>query len=354
MSDSFAMARARRALSEAGLDMQMPLTRASSVTNEVWLSDDVVVRVNREPNQRLRREAALGPLLPAEVGYPEIVGYGGQLGADWLVVRRVPGQVLSRCWPTMSVDERREAVRQLGRILRSLHRFESPTDLPEIDVPQLLGGHGFRAVDPLLTALDEAEGLQYVDHVLIDEARQLVMSTCSAIEPFDLPTLVHGDLHFENVLWDGNRVTALLDFEWCRAGPADLDLDVFLRFCAYPYLHVAEDYEHLTRAEDYADVPAWMAEDYPELFDFPLEFERTRIYSIAYDMRELLLFPPPRPPRELSKHHPYNRLERTIRGRSHLNRLAGNMAFDALDFGSDGIDFGVDYGSGVASSPATY
>lgn len=347
MSDSFAMARARRALGEAGLDMHLPLTRASSVTNEVWVSDEYVVRVNRSPNQRLRREAALGPLLPDEVGYPEIIAYGGQLGADWLIVRRIAGNVLSRCWPTMSVDERRSAVRQLSTILKALHKFVSPTELPEIDTPQLLGGHGFRAVDPLMTALDQAEALPNVDRLLISETRSLVMDTCAVIEPFDQPTLVHGDLHFENVLWDGTRVTALLDFEWCRAGPADLDLDVFLRFCSYPYLHVAEDYEHLTRAEDYADVAWWMAEDYPELFDFPNEFERTRIYSIAYDVRELLLFPPPRPPRELSKHHPYNRLERTIRGRSHLNRLAGNMAFDPFDLTGDDVD----YGSGVSPSP---
>lgn len=335
MSDSFAMARARRALSEAGLDMHMPLTRASSVTNEVWIADDYVVRVNRQPNQRLRREAALGPLLPAEIGYPGIVAYGGQLGADWLVLERVPGNVLSRCWPTMTQDERRSAVRQLATILRAMHAFEPPADLPEIDTPQLLGGHGFRAVDPLLAALDRAQALPHVEPHLIDATRQLVLNTCAVIEPFDVPTLVHGDLHFENVLWDGSTVTALLDFEWCRAGPPDLDLDVFLRFCAYPYLHVAEDYEHLTRAEDYADVAWWMAEDYPELFGFPNEFERTCLYSIAYDVRELLLFPPPRSPRELSRHHPYNRLERTIDGRSHLHRLAGRLAFDPGDLLGD-------------------
>jgi hygromycin-B 7''-O-kinase len=348
MSDSFAVARARRALGEAKLDMHLPLTRASSVTNEVWVSDDFVVRVNRQPNQRLRREAALGPLLPKEIGYPEIVAYGGQLGADWLVVRRVAGNVLSRCWPTMSVGERRRAVSQLASILKTLHRFVCPVDLPEIDAPQLLGGHGFRAVDPLLAALEQARTLPYVDVALIEAVCQIVLDTCAVIEPFDVPTLVHGDLHFENVLWDGTEVTALLDFEWARAGPPDVDLDVFLRFCAYPYLHVAEDYEHLTRAEDYFDVASWMAEDYPELFDYPNEFERTRIYSIAYDVRELLLFPPPRPPRELSKHHPYNRLERTVRGLSHLHRLAGNMAFDPAEFNhADG--YGTPEGS--TSSP---
>jgi aminoglycoside phosphotransferase (APT) family kinase protein len=348
MSDSFAMARARRALGEAGLDMHLPLTRASSVTNEVWLSDQYVVRVNRQPNQRLRREASLGPLLPPEVGYPEIIAYGGQLGADWLVLRRVAGNVLSRCWPTMTDAERRSAVRQLAGILLALHRTECPPDLPAIDTPQLLGGHSFRTVDPLLVALDQAEQLPHVDRLVIAEARQLVLDTGSAIEPFNVTTLVHGDLHFENVLWDGTTVTALLDFEYCRPGPPDLDLDVFLRFCAYPYLHVAEDYEHLTRAEDYADVAWWLAEDYPELFDYPNAFERTRIYSIAYDVRELLLFPPPRSPRELSKHHPYNRLERTLHGRSHLHRLAGNVDSDTFDFNGD-----ADYGSssGLSSSP---
>ena len=345
MSDSFAVARARRALGEAGLDMHLPLTRASSVTNEVWLSDEYVVRVNRQPNQRLRREAALGPILPAEVGYPAIVAYGGQLGADWLVVRRVPGNVLSRCWPTMSLDERLSAVRQLSMILRRLHHFELPPDLPEIDTPQLLGGHGFRAVDPLLQALDQAATLPHVNPSLIDATRRLVLDTGAAIEPFAVPTAVHGDLHFENVLWDGTTVTALLDFEWCRPGPPDLDLDVLLRFCAYPYLHVAEDYEHLTRAEDYAAVPGWMTDVYPELFDDPNAFERTRIYSIAYDVRELLLFPPTRSPRELSKHHPYNRLERTIDGRSHLDHLAGTASFDYDLVG------GADLGPGFTGPP---
>lgn len=340
MSDSFAMARARRALDEAGLDLDVPLTRASSVTNEVWLTDEYVVRVNRHPNQRLRREAALAPLLPNEVGYPGIVAYGGQMGADWLIVRRMPGTVLSRCWPGMTVDERRESVRQLSNILRHLHRVVCPPDLPEIDTPQLLSPHAFRAVDPLLEALDRAMSLPHVEPLMLAELKDLVLDTCAVIEPFDNRTLIHGDLHFENVLWDGQRVTALLDFEWAHAGPPDLELDIFLRFCAYPYLHVAEDYEHLTRAEDYADVPSWMTEFYPELFDAPNIFERCRIYSIAYDVRELLLFPPPRPPRELSKHHPYNRLERTLQGRSHLNRLAGNLAFDPLDFGMDEPDYG--------------
>jgi aminoglycoside phosphotransferase (APT) family kinase protein len=294
MQEPFALARARRALAEAGLPVDLPLERASSVTNEVWLSDRYVVRVNRQPNQRLRREAALGPLLPPEVGYPAIEAYGGQLGADWLIVHRVPGRPLSRCWPTMTREERRRAVGQLADMLRALHRFQCPDDVPAIDAPQLLRSDTFRAVDPLLTALDRLEGLDHVDPRLVDQVRHLVLSTCSVVEPFDERSFVHGDLTFENVLWDGHVVTALLDFEWSRRAPADIELDILLRFTAYPYLHVAEDYEAETRAIDYAEVPYWLAEDYPELFSFPHQFERLRLYSVAYDVRELLAFPPSR------------------------------------------------------------
>jgi len=330
VSGSFAVARARRALEEAGLPVDLPLERASSVTNEVWLSDRFVVRVNRQPNQRLRREAALGPLLPPEVGYPAIEAYGGELGADWLIVHRVPGGPLSRAWPTMTRDERRRAVGQIADMLRALHQFRCPDDVPELESTQLLRSHTFRAVDPLLGALTQMATLPFVDAGLVDETRELVLGTCSVIEPFDQRSFVHGDLTFENVLWDGHVVTALLDFEWSRQAPADVELDILLRFACFPYLHVAEDYEAQTRAIDYAEVPYRLAEDYPELFGFPHEFDRLRLYSVAYDVRELLAFPPNRPGRELSPHHPYRRLERTVRGRGHLDRLAGNADADPL------------------------
>ena len=323
MNDAWAEARARRALAEAGLDYRMPLVRASSVTNEVWLGTEVVIRVNRRPNQRLRREAYLGPLLPGGVNYPEILAYGGELGADWLIVRRRPGEVLSRRWPDMSVGERRSATRQLATLLRHLHRVERPGALPEIDAaPQLLASREYGVVEPLLEALAEVAEMEHVDRKLVAATEELVRGTHHTIEPFDTRHLVHGDLHFENVLWDGRAITALLDFEWTRGGPSDLDLDVFLRFCAYPYLHVAADYESRTHARDYAMVPYWLAEDYPELFSHPDQLARSRLFCVAYDVRELLSFPPTAPAGQLSPHHPVNRLDRTLRGHSHLDRLA--------------------------------
>src|SRR5690606_25956516 len=188
----------------------MPLRRASSVTNEVWIADEYVIRVNRRLDPRLRREAHLAPFLPPEVRYPEIVAYGGKPGSDWLILKRVPGEVLARCWPTMSALERREATHQLAAALRALHRTEAPPDLPEIDstAPQLLSNRTFSPVMPLLVAIDRLRELPHMEPDLLDRAEAMVAEHARDLTPFDATTLVHGDLTFENVLWDGKRISA--------------------------------------------------------------------------------------------------------------------------------------------------
>lgn len=329
MSTGLGRARASQALAEVGIPIDS-LVRADSVTNEVWLTRHYVVRLNRDASPRLHREALLSQALPEEVGYPPMVQYGGEVGNDWLISQRVPGGPLSRWWPTMSVAERREAVRQLVTRLRAVHRTPCPDVRVFVDTGQLLqrAATGAQAVAPLLSALDRAGRLPNVDAEIMAEAADHVRANASALDSFDDATVVHGDLSFENVLWDGENITALLDFEFARPGPPDLDLDVLLRFSALPKLHVAEDYEDATEADDYADVPWWFAEDYPELFAHPRQFDRARIYSLAWDVRELLAFPPSDSARELHRHHPYRRIIHVLRKTSYLDRLNGGVALD--------------------------
>lgn len=329
MSSGLARARAVRALTDVGLPTD-GLVRADSVTNEVWLTEHYVVRVNRDASPRLYREAVLSQVLPPEVGYPPIVQHGGDIGSDWLVLERIPGVPLSRAWPTMSVAERRRAVSQLAQRLRAIHSTVCPRLEGLGAVPQLLdpAPTGAQAVIRLLESIDQAARLPNVDPAIMGEAADMVTRLCSALDPFDSHTIVHGDLTFENVMWDGHDVAAMLDFEFARPGPADLDLDVLLRFVCLPQLHVAADYEAQTKAEDYADVPWWLAEDYPELFAHPRQFDRSRIYSLAWDVREMLAFPPHDNLRNLHRHHPYRRLANVLRGTSYLDRLNGAVVHD--------------------------
>jgi aminoglycoside phosphotransferase len=313
--------RARTALRGAGLDPQVPLERASSVTNEVWLTPTHVVRVNRAHDNRLVRETIIADALPPAVGYPRIVAHGRGQGEDWLVSDRVPGTPLAHHWPDLTADERRSAVEQLAKRLVALHSTPSPVDLPPIlgSTPQLLEVGADDPTAPVVAALEQAARLDHVDSLMLHEALELVQQCAPALHPYTATTLVHGDVTFENVLWHEGAVTALLDVEWSRPGPSDLDLDIVLRCCAYPKLHVAEEFEGRTDAADYVDVPVWLAESYPRLFAYPNQRDRLRVFSIAYEVRELLAFPPNTSVQDLSPLHAYHRLARVVRGTSYLD-----------------------------------
>jgi aminoglycoside phosphotransferase (APT) family kinase protein len=321
-----ALARAKYALDAAGLPTNIELTRANSVTNEVWLSSEYVIRVNRKPDHRLRREALLGPLLPPEVKYPKIVAYGAGSGFDWLIVGRSPGRVLSRCWAAMPESQRRDAVRQLAGVLKALHRTTAPDGLADVGAPQLLEcGKGTSPVAPLLAGLERARALPNVGAGLIDLLTDTVRTSQALIEPFDVPTLIHGDLTFENVLWDGDTIAGLIDFEWSRAAPPDLELDVLLRFCAFPELHVAEDYLEETTTQNYRVVPQWLRDHYVDLFTTRFALERLRLYAIAFDVRQLLSSPPTAPLQDLPPSHELQRLNRLAHRRSYLDNFASGQ-----------------------------
>jgi aminoglycoside phosphotransferase (APT) family kinase protein len=313
--------RARRALADAGFDVHGHLRPVESVTNEVWETNDVVLRVNRRLHSRLRREAEISSLLPPDVPYPTVIGVGGGSGQDWVVLDRIPGTPLVRAWPTMERADRRRAVRELARTLRSLHTTTVPKELADISDPPQLLVPGPRAVNPVLQALDRAEALEFVDPVIIAELRSYVRGVRAVLDPFESDHLIHGDMHFQNVLWDGQHITALLDLEFARAAPPDLDLDVFLRFCSYPALFVPVGREHEARRQDYDEVPAWFREDYPELFDHPALVDRLRLYAIAFDLKHVLAEPPRGPLGSLTLQHPYRRLMATVRRESYLDRL---------------------------------
>lgn len=319
--DRLALVRARRALEGAGLPGGDALTRASSTRNEVYLGRDYVVRVNKQPNRRLRREAILCGELPDYTWTPKVVAYGGEVGADFLIVERHRGINLSMAWPHMHRKLRYRAIRFLAAGLRSLHEIETPIAVPRIDTaPHLLDGSTVSPVAPMVGAIEDLKKVDGVDKGLLADLKSQVIELAPALPNLDRRTLIHGDLTFENLLWDGEKITAFVDFEWCRGAPADLDLDVLLRFCAFPQAHVPEKLSRITKPEDYQEVTGWLMRQIPEMFEHPQLYDRLRLYAFSYDLRELKLDPRP-PSGRGGPLHPYNRIRSMLGSGGYLHRL---------------------------------
>jgi aminoglycoside phosphotransferase (APT) family kinase protein len=322
--------RAHHALQAARLDsasreggVSGQLVRITNALNEVWRYGPYILRINPQPGvTRLQREARLLRHLPDDVRAPQPVAAGAASWGEWMIAGCVPGQELSRAWGMLSRPERRRSIAELAGCLEALHGVSAPTARApggEEDCPHPLPASRLEAL------VAEACRLPGVDTGVLDAAMDRLRIGADALD--DEPTtLVHGDLHLENVLTEERgSVTGVLDFEWCRAGAPDLDLDILLHSLADPALHVESGEGGTLQRRDFDEVVGWLRAAYPALFAHPRLPERLWIYRLAYEVRSLLA-EPPRPDARgssLPPHHPYQRIVRLVEGRSDLSWFVG-------------------------------
>lgn len=126
--------------------------------------------------------------------------------------------------------------------------------------------------------------LPHVDPGLIDAVGERIASLADA-DPFGAATSTHRVLHSDASL--GNwfvhygRISALLDFEWARLGPPDLEL-------VTPVFTAALG-DAAAKAFLY-----WLAEDYPALFAAPDLDRRLWLYELCFFLRGIIWWPPER------------------------------------------------------------
>jgi hypothetical protein len=228
-----------------------------SGTHDVWIARDFVLRVNAGA-RRLYREAAVAARLPREARYPGVVAAGDDGAIEWIVTRRVRGDVLLGAWPVMSARDRERATRALAAALRAFHA--APADDADLEPPHTL------PLEPLVTLAREVE----------PAAEAFVVERWPAFDG-DNVGLVHGDPHLENVLWDGSEIW-LIDLEWSRRSWLECDLETLLAVADHPGLFAANDYEEIG---DHRKMPRWLRDEYPAWFAHPRLRERLELLFVS-------------------------------------------------------------------------
>ena len=290
-----------------------------SESNDAWSIGELVLRVCwRGDPGRLERELLVAAHLPEGVPYPPVVAGGRDQALSWTVTRRLPGSALSGLWGALAPGERRAAIRRHAQILRTLHAWQPPPAVSEAirrrppvdpaDPATIVGAD----VNPLpvsraLLLAEAARRLPFVDPGVVDAVAERFQEL-RASDPFltDDLVVVHGDAGTTNLLWHQGRIVALLDFEWVRWGPRDLELAPFIGFM-----------------EGRSTVLAWLEEDYPRLFAAPDLVQRLWLYQLAGTLRGLIVWPPRGPEDALRPWSAMWELRKLLGGSAHIDELLG-------------------------------
>lgn len=198
--------------------------------NEIWLlDDDRVLRLSTEQpsrfvNERLALELAANAGLPV----PRPLAHGHETGRDWLLVQQFPGTPLIDLWPDLSPARRDYLAGQAGHYLARLHDVRTGGYGL---LNEQKAGDGFASWAAFLQdflarwSVDALDcGFLTTDQLAVLE--RAIPPLAATAEDRGEQRLVHSDFHFENILSDGDEITALIDFEWAYGGDACQDFHI--------------------------------------------------------------------------------------------------------------------------------
>ena len=286
-----------------------------SDSNDAWKIGELVLRICwRGDRTRLQREALVLEHLPDEVPHVRLVAAGVIDDLSWTLTHWVPGTMLSHGWADRDRTQRRTAAEQLGHALRALHAWEPSPEVraalaarsAQPDTSDVIGADlNPLPVDRALRLLEPATHLENVDQQLVVQLGEEI-KRLRPIDPLRNPSdgvVIHGDAHLNNVIWDGMRLVALLDYEWGRLGPPDLELQPLL---------ASDDATALIRS---------VVDAYPPIAAHPRFVERLWLYDLSATLRDLLVKAPLPATDDLPPWHPKRRLPMVLAGPGYIEAL---------------------------------
>ena len=234
-------------------------------TNTIYSVDDYIIRIctDSDNEERFATEIIFYKEKKKNDGIPKLYAsdiYKSVVPYYYEIIEKVSGKTLYELWYKLSDVERQKIVIKMIDILRPLHS-------------KVVKGYEF--LEMLKTKVLYLRDKCNFDEEMFND----LINMCYKYFKDNTFGLIHGDLHFDNFMFDGTNLY-LLDFERCMVAPIDYDFKIFSRYSVQPYLWASSKTDMVTVESDYQDLMSLFLENYPELSNIPYINERLEFYSI--------------------------------------------------------------------------
>lgn len=103
-------------------------------------------------------------------------------------------------------------------------------------------------------------------------------------------SLIHNDLHFDNILLDKNGNIKLIDFNDSMVAPFDFDLRILFMCKEQPWKWANIEMDPYQKKNDYKNIIKYIKKYYTELNNIRYLDERMYIYAVLNDISHLPRF----------------------------------------------------------------
>lgn len=237
----------------------------SGFTNTIYIVGDYVVRIcsNIKNEKRFKNEINFYKENTDNKFLPKMyVGDFSRKDVPYMyeILEKVEGKPLYELWYKMSDMEREDVIVKLIEVLKSFHLRK----VENIDFSLVLENR-IRDIQSKSTLPSD------LFDMMIKKAN-LLFKDCKC-------GYIHGDLHFDNILYDGNKIS-ILDFERSMIAPIDYDFRLLLMCEYYPWKWASVSTDMLTVENDYQGLRQMLLDNYYELNNIPNINERLDFYLL--------------------------------------------------------------------------
>lgn len=182
------------------------------------------------------------------------------------IIEKIEGKTLYEIWYKLKEEERKEVILKLTSSIRKLHKIK----VKEYDFKEYIKNK----IKEYLTICN-----------ITDELFEDLLNNCDIYFKENKFGLIHGDLHFDNIIYKDDKLT-LLDFEYAMPASIDYDFRILNRYKEVPWHWASVKTDMLTIENDYQNLMPTIIENYQELKEIPYLEERLLIYDIIEMLKD--------------------------------------------------------------------
>jgi len=192
-----------------------------------YVNDSLVVRFNTQDlsSAKFQSERMAYDLLAQQsLPVPEVLVLDESRTIapyDLIITTRLPGQTLASSWQSLPADRLHTLIYTIGQALARIHACTFPAfgKLRSLDYVTWTG----YVQDYVERYLRSANDMRLLDVTLGTDIERAIDRALGDLKYVTQPSLVHCDLHYENILHVDGELSGLLDFEWALAGDPAYD-----------------------------------------------------------------------------------------------------------------------------------
>ena len=250
-------------------------------TNEIYsINGRYILKncVNERNKENFKRASLFCQKYHESINCPKVLYSYLDTDNIWQIEEQVEGENLFFKWNRLNKNEKEDVMRKICKELKKIH------EIPVIDVfesnfkpedwKNKFKKDIFKKIDSL-----KNKGMNFVD--LYEKIKEYMAQNLEVLDETDF-RVCHTDMHFDNIMIDGDNNIKILDYDRLRISSIDYELNVFNIMSKTPELVVNGELKDQVKKEDYSELLSMIQKNYPEMFRFDFLNKRLNIYALKY------------------------------------------------------------------------